>query len=39
MAVATQTEVSGAGWAIRHGLNGGAIAGIVFALPRWSDPC
>ena len=32
MAVATQPEVPGAGWAIRHGLIGGAIAGIVFAL-------
>ncbi len=32
MAVATQPEVSGAGWTIRHGLIGGAIAGIIFAL-------
>jgi hypothetical protein len=32
MAVAPQPEVSGAGWAIRHGLIGGAIAGIIFAL-------
>ncbi|MDQ3690207.1 MAG: hypothetical protein M3406_09275 [Chloroflexota bacterium] len=32
MAIATQPEMSGAGWAIRHGLIGGAIAGIIFAL-------
>ena len=32
MEVATRPDVSGAGWAVRHGLIGGAIAGIVFAL-------
>jgi len=32
MAVATRPEVSGAAWALRHGVIGGAIAGIVFAL-------
>ncbi len=32
MAVATGPEVARAGWAVRQGLIGGAIAGIVFAL-------
>jgi hypothetical protein len=32
MAVATRPNVPGAGWAVKHGVIGGAIAGIVFAL-------
>ena len=32
MAVATRPKVPGAGWAVKHGVIGGTIAGIVFAL-------